>query len=393
MITELTSAQERRLIEFREEWRQIGLQNGPVNVQAVTPIFAEMYRAIGKKPVPVIRLPSPASAMLALSALSVIMAKPKGMVLGDQLWDQLGSQLSDQLGGKLWDQLRSQLWDQLRSQLWDQLRDQLRDQLWDQLGSQLSDQLRDQLRDQLWDQLRDQVWSELLDQLGDQVWSELWGQLGSQLGGQLRGKLRECFWGNCEVHWISFYAFASEIGCRYRDLDSSRLRLWDGAVRHCGWWWPYEHIIVAADRPTETRWNSEYLLHNSAGPAVLFADGYALYALNGVRVPEWLATTPAEQLDPRKIVKLRNVEQRREGVRKVGVERLVQQMGAKVLDRQGDYELITLNLGDERIRPYLKMRNPSLGVYHVEGIHPNCKTVKEALAWRNGSEVTPDVLT
>jgi hypothetical protein len=54
---------------------------------------------------------------------------------------------------------------------------------------------------------------------------------------------------------------------------------------------------------------------------------------------------------------------------------------------------LLLNLGDGRNRPYLKMINPSIGTYHIEGVHPECKTVKEALIWRNQSEETPAVLT
>ena len=31
--------------------------------------------------------------------------------------------------------------------------------------------------------------------------------------------------------------------------------------------------------------------------------------------------------------------------------------------------------------------------YHIEGVHPDCHTVAQALNWRNGTEVRPDVLT
>lgn len=42
------------------------------------------------------------------------------------------------------------------------------------------------------------------------------------------------------------------------------------------------------------------------------------------------------------------------------------------------------------------MKNPSLEeTWHFEGVHPNCKTVDEALAWRNGLDEfkEPEVLT
>ena len=68
-------------------------------------------------------------------------------------------------------------------------------------------------------------------------------------------------------------------------------------------------------------------------------------------------------------------------------------LGAKVADRQGDYELLLLDLGDKRNRPYLKMLNPSIGTWHVEGVHPDCATVEQALNWRNQTDVKPEVLT
>jgi hypothetical protein len=57
------------------------------------------------------------------------------------------------------------------------------------------------------------------------------------------------------------------------------------------------------------------------------------------------------------------------------------------------YELLILNMGDGRRRPYLKMKNPSIKTWHIEGVAPEIKTVKEALAWRNGTDEAPEVLT
>jgi hypothetical protein len=50
---------------------------------------------------------------------------------------------------------------------------------------------------------------------------------------------------------------------------------------------------------------------------------------------------------------------------------------------------------DRGERPHLKMKNPSMDLWHIEGVHPDCKTVKEALAWRNGTKtfIEPKALT
>lgn len=52
-----------------------------------------------------------------------------------------------------------------------------------------------------------------------------------------------------------------------------------------------------------------------------------------------------------------------------------------------------LNLGDDRSRPYLKMKNPSIATYHLEGVAPEIRTVQEALDWRNQTKIRPEVLT
>lgn len=133
-------------------------------------------------------------------------------------------------------------------------------------------------------------------------------------------------------------------------------------------------------------------LHCTDGPAFKL-PGDELYYLNGVWVTKELVMTPAEKLDPHILLKEKNAEVRREIVRKIGIERIVLKIGGKSLDKQGDYELLNLDLGDGRQRPYLKMKNQSIKTWHLEGVPPEIKTVQAALFWRNQTDVTPEVLT
>jgi hypothetical protein len=125
-------------------------------------------------------------------------------------------------------------------------------------------------------------------------------------------------------------------------------------------------------------------LHRDGGPALAYSDGFALWRLNGVAVPDWLAATPAGAIDPRRLPAIPNAEVRREFIRKVGLARILRALGARVISSSGLYELLELDLGDGRRRPYLKMRNPSVDTVHIEGVHPRCQTVQEALNYRNG---------
>jgi hypothetical protein len=191
---------------------------------------------------------------------------------------------------------------------------------------------------------------------------------------------------------VAYWRFAKYIGVDLKgDIDALAF-----LCRHADTILAYDEMAILSRKPLEVHWNNRQL-HRDGGPAVRYADGYCLYCLNGVRVPRELAETPASELDAKMLVTERNAEIRREIVRKLGIERIYDQLGGTVLDTQGDYEVVELTAietpgRDDKPR-YLKMKNPSIGVWHMEGVLPTISTVEEALSWRNRTSARPDVLT
>ena len=186
------------------------------------------------------------------------------------------------------------------------------------------------------------------------------------------------------------------------DTDDKLAELMVAVGKEVSLWWPFcdgDRVVVLADRPTEIHWNENDNNHCDGGPAIVWADGSTAYTLNGVAAPQWLAETRAEDIDPSKIREIDNVEVRREFVRKIGIERIYQELGADVIDKKTyvndsgshTYELVLLNVyeGAEDgealgARPYLKMTNPSLPeTYHLERVPVGTKTVRAALLFRN----------
>lgn len=169
------------------------------------------------------------------------------------------------------------------------------------------------------------------------------------------------------------------------------------ALRNClnlGPLFKLEDVCFVSKKPVMIHMNSEDQYHNEKGPAVEYEDGFSLWFLNGVSVPEWLVTTEWKDLDAKRFATIKNVEVRREFVRKIGVERLVQKLNPEVLDKKDDYELLHVDLGGETGKwPYLKMKNPSIGIWHVECVGKDCRTVEDAIKFRNGSSLTPKTLT
>lgn len=117
----------------------------------------------------------------------------------------------------------------------------------------------------------------------------------------------------------------------------------------------------------------------------MWPDGWGVWSWHGVRVTEQIIMRP-ETLTPEQIAKEQNAQVRQVMVERIGIERVCQLFQAQTVDQHGDYALLLLDLGDGRRRPYLKMRNPSIGVWHVEGVAPGITTVQQALNWRNGLE-------
>jgi len=336
----LTPAQEAKIPEYVDRYVRIGLATDHITQEKAEKYLKPFYEKVIKKPLPrIIIAPSPLAA-----------------------WDQVRDQVEDPY---------------TKDQVRDQVKMTVTDETWhlingDHIGAQVRGQVGAQVRGQVVNQVKEQVGNQIRGQAKEQVEDFLWPYLEGQF---------DAFWG-------AWYAYYHEMGVKfacpakeYHDLI------------HLSLIYPLKHVVVLSDKPAEIHRNEDGL-HNPQGPAVLYRDGYSVYALHGVRMQKEYVETPAEKIDPVVVVKEENAEVRRELVRKIGIERLCQKIGHKVLDKGGDYELLRLNIPDiEAV--YLKMRNPSIGVWHLEGVHPNIKTINEALAWRDGEEkyIKPSQLT
>ena len=361
MITKLTPDQEKEIPKYIQKW--VDKASEPMCHEkakiAINAVYARM-----KQPAPLIIVGTSPLNTALLCALFWTMFKKKN----DQLRDQFHGQLYDQLGNQLRDQLR----DQLGNQLSDQLRDQLRGQLYDQFHGQLYDQLHDQFHGQLGDQLRGQ----LRDQLD--------GQLGGQLYDQLK-EINQCWYlGLWWLSWCGWYDYGRFIGVEF---DKKIYDLFIDFNSEVHFIIPYKGVAFISEKPKKISWKNRQL-HDEKSPAVEYPDGYGLWCLNGIKVPDWVVKTPAEKITVEQALNEINADVQREIIRKIGAERLINNMVEldvftdKHTGGGNSYRLMQMKMGSNINRKYLVFEHASMpGIFYAKPVPPECAKALHARGW------------
>ena len=236
----------------------------------------------------------------------------------------------------------------------------------------------------------------VLDKKLSSIGESVRDSVGESVGESVRASVRESVWdsvgdslgasgcGQHDANWVGFYDFFRTVCALTYQTD--KLCGINTITRNAGWFLPYKKICWVAERHNVLKRNAQGRLHCDGSAAVAYPDGWEIFFLNGVRVKKEYAVTPAEKILPETILAETNADIRRELIRKVGVERMLDKLPHKELSVRGNYQLLSVDLGGEaREARYLKMVNPSIGCYHLEGVGPECNTVEEALNFRNAN--------
>lgn len=148
-----------------------------------------------------------------------------------------------------------------------------------------------------------------------------------EMRSEIAEAMREQVHGSHDCYWLGFYDYMFNV----LKLPDNRLAPLMELVQHCGWWAAYDDTVIFQDRPQHIKLDEQNRLHCSDGPAILYRDGYTVYAWRGVRIPrEWLAEPGS--LTPQDALQWRNVEQRNAACQILGWDKILSALDAKVID-------------------------------------------------------------
>jgi hypothetical protein len=207
---------------------------------------------------------------------------------------------------------------------------------------------------------------------------------------RMSGDSATCY-GQHDSNWLSVYDYFIDV---LKEKKASPISGHIRIAKSAGWWIPLKDTCYISERPCELNRDAEGNAHKDIGPAIVYPDGWKVWAMHGVIMPQAIVEAKDIDFKTEWFVGEANVGVRREVVRKFGVERILKHLDAKLVARKDNYELLDLDLGPGVGRSKaLKMINPSTGTFHVEFVDKGCMTVTGALAFRNGSGLKPEILT
>jgi hypothetical protein len=301
-IESLTPEQEARMAEYAARWTEISLATSPADRPRAEAAIREMYRQGGlEPPAKIVWCGSPLSMLLTSAVIIHMNFLEQGWnsvrdsvadivthIVDARIWDIVGGSVSDSIDASVGTSVGADVWDIVCKSVWASVHragegvvsagvrnsvaagveDSVIDSVWTRGWDIVTDSLRASVRDDV----RIGAW----DTLGDSVWDSI---IASVYSGHESG-------------WLAFYGYFHDV--LGLTAETARLSgLWELA-RSAGWALPHKDICWVSERHNILERDERGRLHSVAGPACAYPDGWAIYAVHGVPVPEYVVERPAE---------------------------------------------------------------------------------------------------
>ena len=192
-------------------------------------------------------------------------------------------------------------------------------------------------------------------------------------------------WGQGDSLWCALYKFRKDVLEVDFGEDTEDLEAWAELATYAHWWWAYDEICIASERPILTKYeevDGEVRLHCTDGPANLYKDGFAMYAWHGSIVPAYVMEG---ELTPDVIKREKNSEYRRMLLSRYGLLNYIEEAGAAEISRDDHGILYEIPQDDEQNIRVVLVENSTPEVdgsfrKYTLAVPPDAETPGEALA-------------
>ena len=220
-------------------------------------------------------------------------------------------------------------------------------------------------------------------------------KLMENIGKNLRASVRDSVWasvgdsvrdsvyGQHDANWLAFYKFFRD-ECGLKEQTEKLTGLTE-LCESAGWALPHQNICWVSERHCLVARDDRGRLHSLTGPALLYPDGWGVYAVHGTRIPETWITDP-KSLTAKVALTWPNIEQRRAACEILGWEKVLSELKGNTIDKDEDPmigELVEVTIPDVGKEKFLRVLCGT-GRKFALPVPPNMKTALEANSWTYG---------
>ncbi len=376
-IEKLTPTQIARFPEFVEKWTQIGLATEAADRPQAETAIREMYK--------IARLAAP---KIVWCGSPLAQGLTRAIILDEKLLGDIGRSVRDSVRGSVWASVRdsvgasvranvgASVWASVGDSVWASVgagvlasvvggvRASVRDNVGDSVGASVRDSVGASVRasvgDSVWDGVGGGVWAGVRASVGDSVLTSVWANVGASVRdsvwasvrgsvwdgvldsvwanvwASVRASVRDSVWasvrdsvgasvyGQHDASWLGFYDFFADVLALKN--ETAKLSGLMALSHSAGWALPHKNICWISERHHILARDSRGRLHSIVGPACAFPDGWAIYAVHGIRVPAYVVERPQE-ITVAKIASETNIEVRRVMIERYGEARYIVDSG------------------------------------------------------------------
>ncbi len=398
-IEKLTAAQTAKLAEYRDEWIAIGLSTAPADREKSEAAIVAAY-AIAKLPPPkIVWCGSPLSQgltraiILDQSVAASVRASVRDSV-GASVRDLIGASVSNPVMDSITASVGASVRDSVRASVNESICDMVWDPVWASVWASVRASVRASVWVSVWNSVGDSVWRsvgdslgyELMDSIGDSVWDACWDIGTDSLSESISDSVSQSGYGQHDAGWLALCAyFRDVVGLTEQVAPLAGLI---EQARHSGWYLAHEKICWISERHNLLCRDERGRLHNLSGPAVAYPDGWAIYAVHGVRVPATIIEHP-ERITADKILAQQNTEVQRVMLEVMGHDRFLSDAEAKPISTDSAGELFRIDLPYDEELVLVRVVNATAepnGEFkrYILRVPPEMQTAREAVAWTFG---------
>ena len=298
-----------------------------------------------------------------------------GQNIEQDIWQNIGQNIEQ----NIWQNIRQNLRQNIEQDIWQNIGQNIGQNIWQNIGQNIEQNIGQNI----WQN----IWQNIEQNIGQNIWQNIWQNIEQNIRQNIKYNIFGWYIRCDDLGWVAFYDYFQRANLlKYNSpLFEDYKRLVGSGVFSSI---QFENICFVCALPISVKVDDRKRLHSINSPAIEWKDGWGLYFIHGVTVPEYVVMNP-EKITVQDIEKEENAEIRRVKINRYGQDKFLKDSGS-IKVHEDDYGTLWKKdlLNDEPIIMVELINSTpepdnSFKHYFIR-VPPTVKTAHEAVGWTFG---------